>query len=301
MKYHLYTTSQKAWDGMFSAMLKAQQSIYLEMYIFSNDTQLTHDFLKLLQDKARAGLEIVIIVDSFGSFSFSHSHANDLRKLGVEFIYFNRIFQRTHRKILIIDKKIAFVGGVNIMEETRYWYDLQIKLEGQIIKPILKSFARTYELAGGENKNILYYSHLALVKKIKSWVIDNLAGGSPAYLISSYYKEKISSAQKSITIVTPYLLPPHWFLALLEGACRRGVRIKFLLPNSTDIKLINRINYLNACRLAAIGVKFYLMSSMNHAKIMLIDDEEGVIGSQNMDILSFNWNIEGGVFLDKKN
>lgn len=300
MKYKLYTTSQQAWEGMFRAMSLAQRSIYIEMYTFVSDTAATHDFFGLIKDKARAGVEVVIIADVYGSFSLSGATVDELRAWGVQFFYFSRWFRRTHRKILIIDEKIAFLGGVNIIEETRHWWDLQIKLEGPVIKPLLKSFAFAYEMAGGKKEHILRYRRLALVKKIKSWITDNLPNTAKNYHLNEYYQQKIIKAQRSIVIVTPYLIPPRRLIALLDGACRRGVRVEMIIPNDTDIKILNKINFLNACRLSELGVRFYLTPHMNHAKIMLIDDEEGVIGSQNMDILSFKWNIEVGVFFQQK-
>lgn len=286
---------------MFKAMAVAQKTIYLEMYTFLDGTQATHNFLKLLEDKARAGLEVVIVADAYGSSSLRDGSAEKLRAAGVEFHYFSHWLRRTHRKILIIDNKVAFIGGVNIYEEIRSWIDLQIELRGAIIKPLLKSFAYSYQMAGGRKESILKYSRLPLVQKIESWITDNLATTTNIYNLNNYYKKRIIEAKTSIIIVTPYLLPPRWLIALLDDACRRGVRVEILIPNDTDIKPVNKVNYLNACRLSTFGVKFYLMPSMNHAKIMLIDAAEGVIGSQNMDILSFSFNIEAGVFFRQKN
>ncbi|MDP2944282.1 MAG: phospholipase D-like domain-containing protein, partial [bacterium] len=113
-------------------------------------------------------------------------------------------------------------------------------------------------------------------------------------------KKKIIGAKKIIQMVTPYLLPPRWMIALLDDACRRGVKVEILIPDDTDVKPLNKVNYLNSCRMSAYGVKFYLLPVMNHAKIMLIDGSEGVIGSQNMDFFSFNWNIEAGIFFRQK-
>jgi len=300
MKYRLYTTSQKAWDGMFKAMSLAKESIYMEMYIFLDDTQATHNFLGLLKDKARAGLEVVIIADAHGSATLREGAVDELKAAGVEFIYFSHWIKRTHRKILIIDNRVAFIGGVNIKEKIRHWRDLQIKIEGKVVLPLLQSFAYSYKMVGGKKETILKYSRLPLVKKIKSWITDNFVGGSKLYNLNFYYQEKIKNATSSIKIVTPYLLPPRWLLALLDDACRRGVNVEIIIPNDTDVKPLNKINYLNTCRLSAFGVKFYLMPMMNHAKIMLIDDSEGVIGSQNMDVLSFNLNMEAGVFFQQK-
>jgi len=300
MKYKLYTTSQSAWDGMFKAMLSAEQTIYLEMYIFLADTENTHNFLKLLIDKARAGLEVVIIADSYGSAHLDKGAVSELRAAGAEFIYFSHWFKHTHRKILIIDQKVAFIGGVNIEEKTRRWRDLQIKLSGRIIKPLLKSFAYGYEIAGGRRESVIKFSRRSLSKKIKSWIIDNLPATTKKYRLNNYYHKRVAQAKKSVIIVTPYLLPPRWLMVLLDEACRRGVKVDILIPNDTDVKPLNKVNFLNACRLFDLGVNFYLMPVMNHAKIMLIDESEGVIGSQNMDVLSFNWNIEAGVFFSQK-
>lgn len=300
MKYRLYTTSQKAWDGMFKAIEKAQKTIYMEMYIFLDNTQSTHNFLGLLKAKAQAGLEVVVIADAVGSHSLAEQAINELKEAGVEFIFFSHWLHRTHRKILIVDNKVAFLGGVNIKENIRHWHDLQIKIEGRVVIPLLKSFAYTYKVVGGKKDSILKYGKMPLVKKIKSWITDNVPITGRLYNLNDYYREKIGAAKVSVKIVTPYLLPPRWLIAVLDDACRRGVNVEMLIPNDTDIKPINKLNFLNACRLSAFGVKFFLMSSMNHAKLMLVDDEEGVIGSQNMDILSFGWNVEAGVFFRQK-
>lgn len=300
MKHRLYTTSQKAWDGMFAAMAKAEKSIYIEMYILQNDTQSTHDFFGLLKEKSRAGLEVVIIADALGSFSLRGQAVTELRAAGIEFIFFSHYLRRTHRKIVIIDNRVAFLGGVNIKEQNRNWLDLQVKIEGRIVIPLLQSFAYAYALIGGKRESILKYNRFSLVKKIQSWIIDTFVGNTKTYNLNNYYRERLMNAQKSIRIVTPYLLPPRRLLAALDNACLRGVLVEILIPNNTDIHNLNKINYLNACRLSALGVKFYLMPRMNHAKIMIVDDEECLVGSQNMDVLSFSFNMEVGVFFRQK-
>jgi len=300
MKYRFYTTSQRAWDGMFKAISQAQKTIYIEMYIFLDNTQSTHNFLGLLKEKSHAGLEVVIIADAIGSFYLHNSAIRELREAGIEFIYYSHWLRRTHRKILIIDNKLAFIGGVNIEEKLRHWRDLQVRIDGKVVLPLLQSFAYVYEIVGGKKESILQYSRVPLVKKINSWITDTIVGKSKLYNLSNYYKEKIGSAKTSVKIVTPYLLPPRRLIAMLDVACLRGVNVEMLIPNDTDVKILNKVNYLNACRLSAFGVKFYLMPMMNHAKIMIIDDEEGLIGSQNMDVLSFNMNMEAGVFFQQK-
>lgn len=196
MKHRLYTTSQKAWDGMFEAMVKAEKSIYIEMYIFLNDTQSTHNFLGLLKEKAQNGLEVVVIADALGSFSLRGSEVIELRSAGVEFMFFSHWMRRTHRKIVIIDNQIAFLGGVNIKEENRNWLDLQVKIEGRIVIPLLQSFAYAYALIGGKKESILKYNQLSIVKKIKSWVIDTFVGNTKTYNLNNYYQDKLTGAKK---------------------------------------------------------------------------------------------------------
>jgi len=300
MRYKFYTTSDKAWDGIMSAINQSQKSIYIEMYIFLGDTRQTHDFLGKLKEKALLGLEVILVLDAYGSSELKTSSIQDLRSAGVELLFFSRWLRRTHRKLVIIDNKVAFIGGVNIENKIRHWQDLHLRLGGKIVKPLLRSFAYTYQQCGGKNDHVLIYSHLPLVKKIKSWVVDTWEIGDKRYRLNNYYLNKLTEATNSIKIVTPYLLPPRWLLKALDDAVARGVTVEILIPKDTDIKSLNRINYFNACRLSAVGVKFYFMPDMNHAKVMLIDDREALVGSQNLDILSFGINAEIGVFFQQK-
>lgn len=300
MKYRLYTTSHKAWDGMFKAIEKAKKSVYLEMYILHNDTEKTHNFFALLKEKAEAGVEVIVIADSYGSSELDSHLVKDLRQSGAEFIFFSHWLRRTHRKILIVDKKIAFLGGVNIKENSRNWKDLQIRVEGSSANLLMKSFANAYRLSGGKKESIIRQGYTPLSKKIKSLIFDNWPTTNKLYSLSSYYKKKISQAEKLIQIVTPYLSPPRWLLAVLDDACRRGVTVEMIIPKYTDNKILDRMNYINACRLSNLGVKFFFIREMNHAKLMMIDNEEVAIGSQNIDVLSFKFNYEAGIFSRQK-
>lgn len=295
MKYKLYTTSHKAWDAMFKAMTKAESSIYLEMYILSSNTSATHNFFKLLEDKARAGLEVIVIADAYGSSDLSSELIESLRQAGVEFIFFSHWLRRTHRKILIVDHKTAFLGGVNIREDIRNWRDLQIKISGAVVKFVLKSFANAYQKVGGKNQNILKFSYTPFSKKIKYWVTDNWPSTNKVRFLNNYYRQKINDVKTSLVLVTPYLLPPRWLLVVIDEACLRGVKVEIIIPGDTDIKILNKINLFNAHRLSKIGVKLYFTRTMNHAKLMLLDNGEITIGSQNIDILSFGLNFEAGI------
>jgi cardiolipin synthase len=294
MKYRLYTTSKKAWDAMLKAISSAQKSIYLEMYIFMDDTD-THDFIGLLKQKSLSGVSVVLIIDAFGSLSIKRETINDLRAAGAEVLFFSHFWHRTHRKIIIIDDGLAFVGGVNIEKKIIHWQDIQIMIAGKkTVRAVARAFAKTYQLCGGKNPIILAKYRKSKLKKIKSLVWENLPGHH-LQALSDYYKAKIIAAKKSIKIVTPYFIPPRWFVALLDDARRRGVEIEIIVPLDTDHKILNKINYSYISELSPWGIKFYGAPQMNHAKILIVDNEEALIGSQNIDALSLNRNFEVGV------
>lgn len=300
MSYRFYTKSNSAWSGMLRAISRAQQSVFLEMYIFLGDTSETHDFVGLLVAKAEAGVEVVLVLDVFGSHNLSKKSIKRLKSAGVDLLFFSHLLHRTHRKILIVDQKLGFIGGANIKRNTRQWDDLTMQVSGPIVKPILKTFAYTYKISGGKNPQILEYSEQAIPRKIKAWLVDNWPRSRKNYYLDNYYRTKISSAQKNVKMTSPYLAPPRWLLALIDSALRRGVRVEILIPKNTDHPSLNKVNYLNSARLSSLGAKCYFLPVMNHSKFMIIDDEEAVVGSQNLDILSFGVNFEAGVFFSQK-
>jgi len=299
MRYHLFTTSIKAWDAMLSAIQKAEKSIFLESYIFSDDTKKSHDFIGWLRKKATSGVSVVAVVDAFGSRKLKNKIEKLNQKTQIEFLFFSHWLRHIHRKVLIVDEKIAFIGGVNIGRKFQSWNDLHLQLSGKIINRILKSFAYTYTMAGGKKTEILAYQQKKFGQKIKFWLIEHWPIRN-IYTLKKHYIEKINSAQKSILIITPYFTPPRWLISLLDNAIRRGVKIEILIPKKVDWKIMDIINYRFMCSLYPLGINFFLSPKMNHSKLLLIDEKDCLIGSQNIDLLSFNINMEIGIFFHNK-
>lgn len=295
MQYKLYTTSVKAWDAMLRSIDQAKKSIYLEMYIFEGDTRASHDFIGKLKQKAAEGLRVVVVADAFGSKLLKKEIENANEKSQIEFIFFSHWLRHIHRKVLIVDEKIAFMGGVNIGKRFTHWNDLQLKVGGRIVKTILRSFSYTYEMAGGRREDILLFRKGKFTTKLKFWLIEHWPTKN-IYTLKSHYIEKITGAQKTIQIATPYFTPPRWMISLLDDAIRRGVKVEILIPKEVDWHIMNLINYRYMRSLHPLGIQFYLSETMNHAKMLIIDEEEGLIGSQNLDLLSFQLNSEMGIF-----
>ena len=299
MNYRLHTTSLHAWDAMLRAIDGAQKSIYLEMYIFLADTKKSHDFIGKLRAKARSGVHVTIVADAYGSKLLREEVTKTIAKSGIEFIFFSHWLRHIHRKILIVDEKVAFIGGVNIGQRFKNWQDLQLELHGRIVKKIMKSFAYTYRMAGGKNEKILRYRQKKLAGKLKFWLLEHWPTRN-IYTLKEHYIQKISQAKNSIQIATPYFTPPRWLISLLDGALRRGVTVEILIPRKGDHAFVNLLNYRYMHTLHLLGAQFFLSREMNHSKLLIIDNEEGLIGSQNMDLISFGLNSEVGVFFREK-
>src|SRR4051812_7494659 len=119
MNYRFFNSSVKAWKGMFEAMKGAEKSIYLEMYIFENNIE-GFDFFNLLKEKVKKGVTVRVILDYFGSISLGNDAIAELKESGVEVLSLSYLLHRMHRKVIIIDEKIAFIGGVNFHKVSRF-------------------------------------------------------------------------------------------------------------------------------------------------------------------------------------
>ncbi len=297
MHSNIYTTSERAWEAMYEAIGKAKRSIYIEMYIFVDDMKEHFDIFKTLIEKAKNGVGVVLVLDGFGSRELSKSTLTEFRNCGIEVLFFKRLFRRIHRKVVIIDEGKIFLGGVNMHGAVRRWFDLEIELEGIVVKQALSSFAKSYEACGGKNPKILAYRRKRKIKEVGTWFIEHspFAG---LYHLRKIYEESVGGAQHRIVFVTPYFIPHRWLRKLIEKALSRDVRVEILMPEKSDHLLIDIASYWYAKKLASIGVHFYLLKEMNHAKALLVDDRAGLIGSQNIDALSFDFNSEASIYFD---
>lgn len=296
MVYKFFTNSERAWRAMFEAIKYAEESVYLEMYIFRND-MIQFDFLDLLKEKAIRGIQVKIILDSLGSRELSNDSIVDLRKSGVELIFLSHFFHRTHRKILIVDGKRAFLGGVNMSQKFRFWNDLVVEVRGNrgLVRHMIRSFAKVYGESGGKDKTVLAKREPIILDKTRTWLVEHFPVKNK-FNLKKIYKKHLSDAEKEIILVTPYFMPKRWLFVVLHQAVLRGVKVDVLVPKHTDIFLTDRVNYFYMFKLSKLGINFYLQSKMNHAKVTVIDKKEGIVGSNNLDFLSFELNSEVGIF-----
>ncbi len=283
---------------MWEAMSSAQESIYLEMYIFNTDMN-RFDFFSLLKEKARAGLRVRIVLDSFGSSELGKKEVAELRESGAEVYFFSRFLHRIHRKILVVDQKTAFLGGVNFHQVARRWDDLAVRVKGKLVESIMSSFAKMYAECGGKDPIVLALNRRVLLPRARTWLIENFPI-SQHFALKRIYKKKIGSAKEEIIFVTPYFMPKHWFIGALHQAVLRGVRVSVLVPKISNHFFADRVAYFFMYKLSKLGIDFFLLPRMNHAKAMIVDRNEGIMGSHNLDFLSFELNSEVGIFFSDK-
>ena len=322
----LYFSGKDALEAMYKDIGNARFHIHLQSYILEDDT-IGNKFCNLLIKKVKEGVEVRVIVDGLGSRKLSRKFKKRLKEAGVEFLIFSPfrwlfppliVNYRNHRKILVIDGKIGFIGGVNIAD--RYvnggvfneWRDTQIRLTGDIVHSLQHSFLidRFFIINKNLRKRKKYYpqiemdgTHSELEQngdKIYAQVISSGPDSDWESFLDSYI-QAISLAKNKIRIITPYFIISGPILKAIKIAALSGIDIRIMIPEKADSKLATWSTYSYISDLLSVGVKVYLFQNgFNHSKVMSIDDEFCIIGSVNMDYRSFYQHFEiSSVFYDK--
>jgi cardiolipin synthase len=295
--YDVYSNTQEAWEAMKNAILGAKKSIYWEVFTFADD-EIGHPFFDILEQKARAGVDVKVIIDSLGTFWFAKPRVESLKAAGVELLFFydrkkkyrgwwKRMWERTHRKILIVDEQIGFIGGVNVEKRMENWLDIHVRVEGKVVRSLLRSFAKMYIICGGEKHKIqhLLKYHFRVREAGVDFVYDDPT--SPRSSVREKYTEGLLKARERVILFSPYYFPDREFLKALWAARRRGVRIDLLIPFRSDLRIVTYASYCLFNLMRKFGVKVYLTKQMMHGKGVVMDDDWAMVGSSNLDHTSF--------------
>ncbi len=295
--YDIYSSTQEAWGAMKTAISEAKKSIYWEVFIFVDD-EVGHSFFDILEQKARAGVKVILIIDSLGTFWFAKNRVDSLKAAGVDLLFFQnrkkwyrgwwrKLWSRTHRKILVVDEKIGFIGGVNVKKQMENWLDMHVRVEGKIVRSLLRSFAKMYIICGGEKKNVdhLLKYHLLVLEEGVDFIYDDPS--IPNSRVREKYTDGLVKAREHVILFSPYYFPDKEFLKALWAARRRGVRVDLLIPFRTDLRIVSYASYFLFNLMKKFGVKIYLTKQMMHGKGVIIDDDFAMVGSSNLDHTSF--------------
>ncbi|MCZ4243858.1 cardiolipin synthase [Pedobacter punctiformis] len=308
----LLFNGENKFPEVLQALRKAEHHIHIEYYIFEDD-EVGRSIEKVLIEKAKEGIEIRFIYDDFGSRSIRKKMVDRLRNAGIEAFAFskitfialaNQLNYRNHRKIIIIDGVVGFVGGINVSDryvnhaesKALFWRDTHLRLEGPGIYYLQYLFLCDWNFCAEEKlqpNNLFFPRHHADSKNTK--VVQIAASGPDSNFPSILFSllEVISNAKKEILITTPYFIPGESIIDALTVAALSGVSIKLLVPDISDSKLVNAAAKSYYDELLKVDVEIYLyQKGFVHAKTMVADKEIAIVGSANMDYRSFDLNFE---------
>ena len=273
--------------------------------------------LKILKEKASQGVEVRILYDDMGSIAMlSTKYPNELKKMGIKCIPFNKVSpfkgifmnNRDHRKMTIIDGKVAFSGGVNLSDEyininskLGIWKDNGIKIEGDAIWNLTIMFLTMWNANIKEDKDILKFKYeFKNTEKIDGYVVPY--GVAPLHedlIGEDVYINIINSAKKYLYIMTPYLIIDTDMTNALIRAAKRGVDVKIIVPGIPDKKIVYTQTSSFFELLSNGGVKIYKFTKgFVHSKVYVSDDKRAVVGTINMDYRSLYLHFENGIYME---
>jgi cardiolipin synthase len=292
------------------AISAAQRSINLEAYIFQRG-EIADRYVDALTERAKAGVKVNVVLDALGSASTTNKYFADYKKAGGKLAWYNnaqwnklpRYNHRTHRELLVIDGRTAFIGGAGIADhwykarkDKPRWRDTMVRVEGDSVANLQATFAENWlescgDIITGED----YFPKLEPCESAGAALVINStpsAGGSTRARI--LFQLLVASARHSIRITTPYFLPDRSMIDELVGAVERGVEVTLLVPGKRSDHMLTRSSSRHAYgKLLKAGARIYeYQPAMIHAKILLIDGQWGVVGSTNFDNRSFGLNDE---------
>ena len=320
-KLEVFYKASDKYDKLYEDIKNAQKSINISYYIIRKDFY-GKQFLNLLIEKAKEGVEVRLIFDHIGSKIASKKFFKPLIQAGgkVEIFFPSRILlklyinHRNHRKMVIIDGKIGYLGGMNIGKEyvggdkrITPWADRHLRIIGNSVNSIQLQFFLDYLFVSKEK---IDFEDLNIVSKFfnvdanQGDKIIQIVASGPDYKesnIRNSYLKMINNAKESIIIETPYLIPDESILTALKLAADSGVKIKIIIPGVPDKKAVYLATLSYARELKDKGIEIYKYNGFMHSKLMIVDDDIVNIGSANMDRRSFNLNFEiNSIIYDKE-
>ena len=300
--HKLYSEPPRFYEAMLHDIDQAIKYVYLEFYKFGND-EVGLRFREALTKAAKRGVQVKLLLDSWG-VSYAEAFFSELisnggevrffRKILYTFDFFTKNHRRNHRKFLLIDDQISYMGSANITGYSLQWRESMIRLTGGITLMFKRSFLDSYKIY---NK---YLINKFTYKKSKFLDQFELVEDMPSIYrqrIKNKLERLISKAKREIVIETPYFLPGYKMRKALVNAARRGVNVKIILPMHSDVRSIDLLSskYLGFYHTNKISLVFYTLSNL-HAKLLLIDGEIFGLGSPNIDYRSFRYQHEVMLF-----
>jgi cardiolipin synthase len=309
------TNGDETFTKILEEINKATHHIHFEYYIVRDD-EIGNQIKNLLIEKAKKGVQVRFLFDAVGSFQLGKKYIKELRDGGVEIVSFspvrmpvfnNKINFRNHRKIIVIDGEVGFVGGLNIGDEYLgrddyfgFWRDTHLYVKGEAVRTLQLIFLQDWYYATDQSLLTPSYLTPTLLEEKKHGGVQMIAGGPDQEweVIKSLYFSMITSAKKSIWIASPYFVPDDDIFTALKVAALTGLDVRLLVPKRPDKRIVYYASRSYFPEMMDAGVKiFEYEKGFLHSKIVVVDEQIASIGTANMDMRSFHLNFEVNAFL----
>ena len=313
----VFTNGKDKFETLLNDIEQAQEYVHVQYFILENDST-GRRLIELLERKAREGVQVRVLYDYVGSFYVRPKVLKQMRAAGIEvhpfmeltltqFLF--RVNWRNHRKIVVIDGNVGYIGGMNIAD--RYvvgtktelpWRDTHLRIAGEAVAALQYSFAIDWDFTTREllTNQVMHYSQPPtspdhLVQMVSSGPTGRWNN------ISFVFLKAVTLAKHSLYIQTPYFLPSDSLLKAMQSAALAGIDVKLMIPRRPDSIMLHYAtgSYIKECLQAGIKIYFY-EPSMMHAKVVIVDDEFVTTGSTNFDFRSFEHNFEFNALIYSK-
>ena len=308
-RFHLLADSDRIFRRMLSAIDGARESVLLEMYLVDSGT-VARRFIDVLAGCAQRGVRVHVLFDSFGSLGLRAADRRRLAASGAHLTFFNPLALRKrlqnclrdHRKLLVVDGTLAFVGGVGLADEfidgkrgRRAWRDLMLEISGPVVSDWQTAFARNWSRSGGSPEIAEATPQLPDAPSIAAGAVGRVALSEAGHrsILANDVVRRINGALRRAWIMSAYFVPSRRFRKALRRAARRGVDVRLLVPGpKTDHPWVRHAARRFYGKMLRNGVRiFEYQSRVLHGKMALCDDWVS-LGSSNLDRWSFRWNLE---------
>jgi cardiolipin synthase len=307
-RVQILTNGEQYYPLMLEAIRAAQRSVNIECYM-ARSGRVMDEFIAALSERARAGVVVTMTVDAIGSSRLTKADRHRLREAGCRFERYQalswyrlaRLNNRTHRDLMIVDGRVAFLGGAGIGDqwhrayaEEPAWRDTMARVEGPVVAAIQGVFVENWvECCGEIMTGSEFFPPLEPAGDTAAFVVKS-SPSDRATVSRVVFQMLIEGATHDLRISTPYFLPDRTLRRAFAGAAQRGVRLTVLLPGPlTDQRWVRIASRRNYGELLAAGVRiFEYQPAMTHVKALLVDEAWSVIGTTNVDNRSFEHNDE---------
>jgi cardiolipin synthase A/B len=313
------TNGDETFSHILEALKKAKHHIHIQYYIVRDD-HIGREIKSVLIDRAKNGVKVRFLYDAVGSWTLPKAYIKDLRNAGVEVAPFgpvklpflnNKFNFRNHRKIIVIDGNIGFVGGLNIGDEYLgrnksfgFWRDTHLMAKGEAVRSLQLIFLQDWYYSTNHSFLTDEYLSPSLPLEHKHGGVQMIAGGpdNEWSVIKDIFFSMITSAKESVWIASPYFVPDEDIFQALKVAALSGVDVRLLVPQNPDKWIVWHASRSYFPDLLEAGVRIFAYKrGFLHSKIVIIDKELASIGTSNMDMRSFHLNFEVNAFLYKTN